>query len=577
LLKACRTTAVFQLESRGMKDLIRRLQPDCFEDIIALVALFRPGPLQSGMVDDFITRKHSGQNGGIAAVIDYLHPDLKAILAPTYGVILYQEQVMQIAQVLAGYTLGSADLLRRAMGKKKADEMAQQRSIFVDGARARGVPERQATHIFDLMEKFAGYGFNKSHSAAYALLSYQTAYLKAHYPAAFMAAVLSADMDHTDKIVTLIDECASCRLTVLPPDVNASVHVFTVADSSSIRYGLGAVKGVGEAAVEAIVRERNEHGPFTSLPELCHRIDLQRVNKRVLEALIRCGSADALGANRATLMETLADAMRAGEQKTRTQAAGQNDLFGLGAAARAADGVAARVLPEWNQSQRLAGERETLGLYLTGHPITRCERDLKFLVSGRIGDYASEPRPAGGEPRWADRRTVTVAGLIMEVRKRGMRVSCMLDDRSGRMEVTFSDEVFQRHRELIVKDAIVLVEGGLRFDEYGDCWRIGARTLQSLDAVRERQARTLVLDWPRSADAASQARLAQALAAWRGGQCAVALRYSTGDASGTLLLGAEWKVRPTLQLLEDLESLCGAGSVRLSYAPPVENSSAASA
>jgi len=249
LLKACRTTAIFQLESRGMKDLIRRLQPDCFEDIVALVALFRPGPLQSGMVDDFINRKH-GRN---AAAIDYLHPDLKPVLAPTYGVILYQEQVMQIAQVLAGYTLGGADLLRRAMGKKKPEEMAAQRSVFVAGACARGVEERQAAHIFDLMEKFAGYGFNKSHSAAYALLSYQTAYLKTHYAAAFMAAVLSADMDRTDKIVTLIDECANIELTVQPPDINSSCYLFAVADARTIRYGLGAIKGVGRSAADAIV------------------------------------------------------------------------------------------------------------------------------------------------------------------------------------------------------------------------------------------------------------------------------------------------------------------------------------
>jgi DNA polymerase-3 subunit alpha len=385
-------------------------------------------------------------------------------------------------------------------------------------------------------------------------------------------------MDHTDKVVTLIDECAECALTVLPPDINTSVHAFAVADAASIRYGLGAVKGVGESAVEAIVHERSAHGAFTSLPDLCHRIDLQRVNKRVLEALIRSGSLDALGANRATLMESLADAMRAGEQNTRTQAAGQDDLFGLGAAARQSHVVAPRLVAEWNQSLRLAGERETLGLYLTGHPIARCERDLKFLVTGRIGDYASEPRPSASEPvRWGDRRTVTVAGLIMEIRRRGMRVSCMLDDRSGRMEITFSDEVYQRHRELIAKDAIVLVEGGLRFDEYGNAWRVAARSVQLLDAVRERQARTLVLDWPAGADAAAQARLALLLGAWRGGHCAVALRYSAAEASGTLLLGAEWKVRPALQLLEDLESLCGAGSVRLSYAPPVDSTSAASA
>jgi len=579
LLKDCRTTAVFQLESRGMKDLIRRLQPDCFEDVVALVALFRPGPLQSGMVDDFITRKKaSRQQGSDAAAIDYLHPELKPVLAPTYGVILYQEQVMQIAQVLAGYTLGGADLLRRAMGKKKPEEMAKQRSIFVDGARARGVPERQAAHIFDLMEKFAGYGFNKSHSAAYALLSFQTAYLKAHYPAAFMAAVLSADMDRTDKVVTLIDDCTGMRLTVLPPDVNASVHAFAVADATTIRYGLGAVKGVGQAAVDSIVAERSERGAFSDLADLCHRIDLQRVNKRVLEALIRSGSVDALGASRAVMMASLGTAMQSGEQRARTSAAGQDDLFGLGAAAPAA--VAPRVgpVPEWSEAQRLAGERETLGLYLTGHPIARYLRDLKYLTTGRIGDYAAEPRPAGGEPvRWSEMRTVTVAGLILEIRKRGMRVSFVLDDRSGRMEVTLSDEAFQRLRELVVKDAIVLVEGALRFDEFSDAWRIAAKQMQSLDALRERQARTLVLEWPDVNDEVRQARLAALLGPWRGGQCVVALRCVAHGAGGVLVLGAEWNVRPAPQLLEGLEMLCGAGNVKLSYAPPPEPGSASSA
>ncbi len=390
LLKACRTTAVFQLESRGMKDLIRRLQPDCFEEVVALVALFRPGPLQSGMVDDFISRKH-GRN---QTPIDYLHPDLKSVLTPTYGVILYQEQVMQIAQVLAGYTLGGADLLRRAMGKKKPEEMAKQRSVFVEGARARGVDVRQAIHIFDLMEKFAGYGFNKSHSAAYALLSYQTAYLKAHYPAAFMAAVLSADMDRTDKIVTLIDECGYIGLTVQPPDINSSSYAFAMADERTIRYGLGAIKGVGRAAVEAIAAQRDARGPFRSLIDLCRRVDLSRVNRRVFEALIRSGSLDALGLNRATLMANLDEALLAGEQNARSNEAGQVDFFGLSATLAPERPVALNAVQEWSAAQRLAGERDTLGLFLSGHPIAPYEHDLRYLCSGRIANVAAE-RPAG--------------------------------------------------------------------------------------------------------------------------------------------------------------------------------------
>ena len=564
LLKACRTTAVFQLESRGMKDLIRRLQPDCFEDIIALVALFRPGPLQSGMVEDFINRKH-GRN---QAAIDYLHPQLQPVLAPTYGVILYQEQVMQIAQVLAGYTLGEADLLRRAMGKKKPEEMAKQRSVFVDGARARGVDGRLAAHIFDLMEKFAGYGFNKSHSAAYALLSYQTAYLKAHYPAAFMAAVLSADMDHTDKIVTLIDECAHIELTVLPPDINSSCHRFAVADERTIRYGLGAIKGVGRSAVETIVEERDRHGPYQSLVDLCRRIDLSRLSRRVFEALIRSGSLDGLGANRATLMANLEQAMQASEQSARSLEAGQVDFFGPSALAAASAALTLKPVPEWNASQRLAGERETLGLYLTGHPIAPYEPDLRYFASGRIADFALErpSTPVDAARAWQDARSVTLAGLIVEIRRRGPRVSFMLDDRSGRMEVTMFEDVYQRHRDLVVKDALVQVEGALRFDEFSDAWRLAARQLQPLEAVRERLARHLLISWPEGADAAQLIpQLEALLREARDGQCSVLLRYRCHEARGTLSFGEDWKVRPSRALLERLEHLLGPGMARLGY------------
>jgi len=573
LLKSCRTTAVFQLESRGMKDLIRRLQPDCFEDIIALVALFRPGPLQSGMVEDFIARKHSRND----QPIDYLHPKLQSILAPTYGVILYQEQVMQIAQVLAGYTLGGADLLRRAMGKKKPEEMAKQRSVFIEGAVARQVPRARAEHIFDLMEKFAGYGFNKSHSAAYAMLAWQTAYLKAHHPAAFMAAVLSADMDRTDKVVTLIDDCALIGLNVLPPDVNASAHAFAVADAATIRYGLGAVKGVGRTAVDALVEEREARGPFQSLEDLCHRVDLQRVNKRVLEALIRSGSCDSLGKNRAALMERLEIAMRSGEQTARTVEAGQNDLFGLPRPAAGEAVHAAAAEPVWSEAQRLAGERETLGLYLTGHPIARFERDLAQLVGVRIRDLAGEARPAGGEgERWGEARRVNAAGLILEVRRRGPRVSFMLDDRSGRIEVSLSEETHQRHRDLVVKDELVLVEGALRFDEFSDAWRIQARGIQSLAAVRERAARRILVEWPpQGPHEELLAALGEMLSKSLGGECSVAVRVTNDDAQGILVLGDEWKVRATPQLIEQLERRFGV--VRVAYGPPGSATSVVSA
>jgi DNA polymerase-3 subunit alpha len=574
LLKSCSTTAVFQLESRGMKDLIRRLQPDCFEDIVALVALFRPGPLQSGMVEDFINRKH-GRN---QAAIDYLHPDLKPVLTPTYGVILYQEQVMQIAQVLAGYTLGGADLLRRAMGKKKPEEMAKQRSVFVDGARARGVSERVAVHIFDLMEKFAGYGFNKSHSAAYALLSYQTAYLKTHYPSAFMAAVLSADMDHTDKVVTLIDDCARIGLTVQPPDINSSRYAFAVADERTIRYGLGAIKGVGRSAVEALVEERERNGPYRSLLDICRRTDLSRLNRRVFDALIRSGSLDGLGPNRATLMACLDEALLSGEQHARRHEAGQSDIFGSSAHSAAVEPSKLRPLADWSASQRLAGERETLGLYLTGHPIAPFEQDLRNFTSGRIADFAGE-RPAGGiDPArsYFDARNVTLAGLIVEIRRRGPRVSFILDDRSGRMEATMFEEVYQRNRDLIVKDALVQVEGALRFDEFSDAWRVAVKQVQKLDTIRERLARRLVLSGVTvKFNDQTLVRLETALRAAAGGQCTVLFGYRNGEASGTLVFGEEWKVRPTSALLEELEHILGTGSARVIYGQEIGSGSSA--
>ncbi len=568
LLKACKTTAVFQLESRGMKDLIRRLQPDCFEDIVALVALFRPGPLQSGMVDDFINRKH----GRIDGPIDYLHPDLKPVLQATYGVILYQEQVMQIAQVLAGYTLGGADLLRRAMGKKKPEEMAKQRSIFIEGAVGRHVGQKQAEFIFDLMEKFAGYGFNKSHSAAYALLSYQTAYLKAHHPAAFMAAVLSADMDHTDKVVTLIRDCRdACSLEVKPPDANLSRYEFTVDDDRTIRYGLGAVRGVGQGAVEALIAEREAHGPFRSLEDLCRRLDLQKLNRRVLEALIRSGSLDCLGTNRATLMQRLPAAMQLGDQNSKALDAGQNDLFGLSSDDRGEAGSPlqnAPVLPEWSERVRRDGERETLGLYLTGHPMDAFESGIARFVTHRLSDLVSE-RPVGGGEAYrgfGGGKPVTVAGEINEVRKRGPRTVIMLDDGTGWLEVSLFDDVFQQYRDLVAKNSLVIVDGMLRFDEFSDGWRLSAKRIKALEKAREEQARRLVLRWPQGMDPRnSSARLAEILAPWRGGPCAITVEYRGAGAVGALTLGAEWNVKPTRELIEHLETFVGDQGLRVIY------------
>ena len=564
LLRTGHTTAVFQLESRGMKDLIRRLKPDRFEDVVALVALFRPGPLQSGMVDDFIARK-LGTNG---SAIDYLHPMLQPVLEPTYGVILYQEQVMQIAQVLSGYTLGGADLLRRAMGKKKPEEMAKQRSAFVEGAAANGVDPARAGWIFDLIEKFAGYGFNKSHSAAYAVLTYQTAWLKQHYPAAFMAAVMSADIADTDKVASLLYECERMGLEVLPPDVNASVYDFTVAGEKSVRYGLGAVRGVGQGAVEMIVVERG-NGPYASLVDLCRRIDLTRVNRRVLEALIKAGAMDRIGPNRATLMASLDAAVQGGEQLTRATEAGQDDLFGGGGASPVE--VQPAVLPEWPARLRLANERETLGRFLSGHPIAGFESDLQRLVSARLGDLANEPPPSGDAPRWSGGRQVSVAGLVDELRKRNGRTSLVLDDRTGRIEVTLFDEQAQQYRDLLVRDALVLVEGALRFDDFSNAWRIAGKRIQLLDSLREKQARRLVLRWPENGQGAAPqfiARLQAALAGSRPGPCEVLVRYRGDSARCLLALGADWAIRPTPALMDELESLVGREGLQLVYDSP---------
>jgi DNA polymerase-3 subunit alpha len=566
LLKAYRTTAVFQLESRGMKDLIKRLQPDCFEDIVALVALFRPGPLQSGMVDDFINRKHG------RAKVEYPHPELEHILKPTYGVILYQEQVMQIAQVLAGYTLGGADLLRRAMGKKKPEEMAKQRAIFTEGAVARGVEQQTATYIFDLMEKFAGYGFNKSHSAAYALVSYQTAWLKAHYPAPFMAAVLSADMDNTDKVVTLIDECRRMALEVVAPDVNRSGYAFGVQGDSTVIYGLGAVKGVGEAAIDVIIQERLANGPYASLLDLCRRVDSRKVTRRVYEALIRAGALDQLGYNRASLMQQLAEAIKSAEQHLRDSAAGQSDMFGSVVEVAAEPQLAPVQLPEWDEEQRLAGEKETLGLYLTGHPIDRYRDELASIISAPLAELCEEGAPGAGAARSrTQERTVVVAGLVVELRTRntqsGARMAfVMLDDRSARMEIRVFSKVFEQYRTLLAIDKVLVVQGTLGFDEFSASMRLNAERVYEIDQAREVYAKRLVVDLAEpGVGNGFVSSLASVLSPFCEGSCPVGIRYVGSAAQAHMTLGADWRVHPTDELLHRLRELAGDGHVRVVY------------
>ena len=567
LLRSTQTAAVFQLESSGMRDLIKRMRPDQFDDLVALVALFRPGPLQSGMVDDFIARKHSANQ----AEIDYLHPDLKPVLEETYGVILYQEQVMQIAQVLAGYTLGGADLLRRAMGKKKPEEMAKQREIFVTGAVERGVAEPTATRIFDLMEKFAGYGFNKSHSAAYAMLSYQTAYLKAHYPAAFMAAVMSADLDNTDRLVTLKDDCRKLGLELDVPSVNRSAYHFSVSGDRGILYGLGAIKGVGRAAVESLIAERERNGAYSGLAEFCRRVDHDKVNRRALEAMIKSGAMDEFGHSRRSLMHQLPEAIKSADQHARASAAGQNDMFGLEAPVDDPDLPAAIELDEWPERLLLSSEKEALGLYLTGHPFDAVRADARCFVDGGLGDLAAEPPPANlkGERDYAQsRREVTVAGLVMDVRKRGNRVSVVLDDDSGRMEVSLFSEAFQDFRHLLVKDEIVVVSGPLRYDDFIGAWSLNVKNVLHIDRVIESRAKGMILKLaPNGQGEQLLMKLHDVLLPYREGNCEVAVQYFGDDAAARLELGAEWSVRPSRELRDKLQELLGSSNVRMLYTP----------
>lgn len=549
LLKACHSTAVFQLESHGMRDLIKRLQPDCFEDLIALVALFRPGPLQSGMVDDFINRKH-----GRAKVI-YPHPKLEPILRPTYGVILYQEQVMQIAQVLAGYTLGAADILRRAMGKKKPEEMAKQREIFCQGAMCHHVNAELANHIFDLMEKFAGYGFNKSHSASYALIAYQTAWLKTHYPAAFMAAVLSSDMDRTEKVIILLDECKSLKLHVSPPDINKSDYFFKVIDDQHLMYGLGAIKGIGEAAIHNIISARTEGGMFKNLFDFCQRVDLRKVNRRVLEALIKSGCLDTLDTHRAQLLATLNKALQQAEQALHNQIYGQHDLLGMQPHTHKIQYVE---VPPWNSEIQLQGEKETLGFYLTGHPLQRFLKELTQFISCHLAQLHP-----------SQHQTARVTGIITHIRtrqtKRGDRIAIFtLDDGTSQTEVVCFTECYQKFRHLLIEDQIIVVEGEVGTDDFNNAVRIIGRELYTLDQARERFAKYIQINLPATQTFDTQ-HFKQLLGQHLGGQCPVIIRYVQEHIQADITLGKKWLIKPSEALLNIIKQQLAIDDVELLY------------
>jgi len=559
LLQACQTTAVFQLESRGMKDLIRKLVPDSFDEIVALVALFRPGPLESGMVGDYIDRKHG------RARVAYPHPALEHILKPTYGVILYQEQVMQIAQELAGYTLGAADILRRAMGKKKPAEMAKQRIIFVEGAMERGVEEDLANMIFDQMETFAGYGFNKSHSAAYALIAYQTAWLKAHYRAAFMAAVLSSDMDNTDKVDEFIRECRDLGLQIEPPDINRSVHAFTDVDDQSILYGLGAIKGVGHAAIDVIVLEREAHGPYADLSDFCNRVDHQKVNRRALDVLIRSGALDGLDpdGNRARMLHELPDAVQAAEQYQRDRESGQVDLFGSVGETVAPRRLDHQAVRPWTRLQTLQAEKDSLGLYLTGHPVELQAQDLQRFTTCFLGQVANR-MPADGK---VNRRgtPMVLAGLVRAIRRRGNRGGFVaIEDHTGRIEMALFDEAWTLYADTLTKDEIIVVEGQVSADDFSGGFKLTAQKVMSLGEAKSRFARgvQVALRGPRDSICTA---LRHTFEPYRDGAGRVWLDYSNARARARFELGEEWNVKVCEELVAALGELEMVSDARLVY------------
>jgi len=538
------TTAVFQSESRSAKDLEKRLKGDTFEVIIALMALNRPWPLGSGMVDDFIARKQGKQKP------EYFHPDLEPVLKSTYGIIVYQEQVMLVAQILAGYSLGGADLLRRAMGKKKPEEMAKQRAIFLEGADKRGVEKALAERLFDLMEKFAEYGFNKSHSAAYALVAYHTAWLKAYYPAEFMAATMSSELSDTDKVRVFIEDCLANGLAILPPDINRSLHRFEPVSETEIRYGLGAIKGTGEAAIGAIVAEREANGPFRSLFDLVRRVDKRYLNRRVLEALVKAGAFDALSDHRAQLFASVGAALEAADRAAKS--GGQVGLFGETDAIE----EALVEVPRWSEPETLLQEKSAVGFYLSGHPFT--------AYAEEVGAFAKKPLNAL-EPA---REPVVMAGVAVSLRtqmtRRGKMLILLLDDARGQVEIVIFNELYEQYRHLLKEDALLVVEGKVNRDDYSGGVRVTADRIYDLAGARTRFARGLRLSCNGESSGRKLAELLSPYTLEEGG-CPVWVDYRNGQAQCRVRLGEAWRVRLDDRLIESLAGWLKPGAVNVLY------------
>jgi DNA polymerase-3 subunit alpha len=549
MLASGNATGVFQFESRGMRDLLKQAPPARFEDVIALVALFRPGPME--LIPDYVACKQGRKR------IDYLDPRLEPILAPTYGVMVYQEQVMKIAQVIGGYSLGTADLLRRAMGKKLPEEMAKQRSIFVAGAEQGGLQRGRASQLFDLMEKFAGYGFNKSHAAAYALLAYQTAYMKAQHAAAFMAANMSALMDDTDKLRQFRDDALANGLAVLPPDINASGYRFVPVDLKTVRYGLGGVRGTGRGAIESILQARKA-GPFTDLFDFCRRVDKRVVNRRCIEALVRAGAFDGVQANRASLLASTGRAIEAAEQAER--AASQSSLFGEGEATHTAGLVLVETRP-WDLRQRLTEEKAALGYCLSGHLFSVYERELKGFPRTPLARLAS-----AGDRAW-------VAGVVSSARvqntRRGRMMAVLLDDGSAQVEISVFNELFEKHRDKLKEDRLVVVQGKVQRDEFIGGLRVTADDLLDLASLRARFGARLRIELNGGTNRARDPkRLMDLLAPYRAageGACPVLVHYENEGASCDVALGDAWRVRPDDLLLGELTAWLSAEAVQFLY------------
>ncbi len=555
LLRKQKTNGVFQLESRGLKDIIKRLKPDKFDDLVALVALYRPGPLQSGMVDDFIDRK----NG---ANVQYLHPLIEDVLKPTYGVILYQEQVMKIAQVLAGYSLGAADILRRAMGKKKFDEMKQQREIFVKGAIKNDVEERQAEYIFDLMEKFAGYGFNKSHSVAYALIAYQTAYLKSHFKEPFIAAVLSSDMDNTEKVVRFVDECNYMGISLIPPNINLSDYVFSVTEDNKIIYGLGSIKGVGKAIIEIIIEERKKNGEFISLDNLLTRCGTNKINKRVIEALIKSGSFDIFGKTRSSLMSSYPESMKMADQNSKNISQGQIDIFGF--SEEDSKKIFVKKEEEWPTIKKLSFERDVLGFYLTGHPITEYENEINNIVSNNIHSLKK------GYKKNSSRGVLyKIAGVINSIRIRTTSnkdklAQINLGDNSSNIDVVANNNLLD---ESISRDDIVIIEGTLRLDDYTNRLSFRAKSIHNLEDARILFATGVKFKIKNEKDLLALTGKLEELFSNKDrlGKCVIRIDYMSSGITKSLVLGENYKICPTSDIIKELEKLNCVERVELIY------------